>query len=329
MYAVNLTIDICCIMVMLVLIGYLWRQQRIQHSRLSGTFLMVCSFNVLMMLGDIPNWACDGKLDIASRVLLPAGSMLFFASSGLLFLFFVGYMMEYLMPKIKVKKVYWQISLALAALQGGLSILSPATGMYFSITDQNIYQRGELFWLPQLIPVMMYGVALWTLIVYRRYLNWKERIFFLSYIIFPAIAEVLQISFYGIALVNGGATLSILLIFVNIQWEREILMRQREKELTEARIDMMINQIQPHFLFNCLTAISYLCTVDPKKAKETTQEFSQFLRADIDSLTDKKPIPFEKEMEHVFNYFRLEKKRFGERLKVDTILRRGNSCCRR
>ncbi|MCO7137072.1 histidine kinase [[Clostridium] leptum] len=317
MYAVNITIDICCATVMMVLIGYLLTQQRVKTSRLGQMFLMICGFNLLMLLGDIPNWACDGKMDAGSLILLPSASALYFACSGPLLLFFIGYMAEYLSPKVKVNAIYWKVSLCLTVLQIILSVLSPVTGMYFTITDQNVYERGDWFFVSQLVPVLLYAVGLCILLSCRRYLNWKEKLFFLSYIILPVTAEIFQIVFYGVALVNAGATLSILLIFVNLQWDRELLIRKREKELAEARIDMMLSQIQPHFLFNCLTAISHLCTADPVKAKQTTQEFSRFLRANIDSLTDKRPILFEKELEHVVNYFQLEQKRFGDRLKVE------------
>jgi len=45
-------------------------------------------------------------------------------------------------------------------------------------------------------------------------------------------------------------------------------------------------------------------------------EFSSFLRGNLDSLSINKPISFDKELKHVQTYLSLEKKRFEERLNV-------------
>ncbi len=99
--------------------------------------------------------------------------------------------------------------------------------------------------------------------------------------------------------------------------QREMAAYSRlENELTQNRIAIMLSQIQPHFLYNTLVVIKQLCDIDPKAAKETVSEFSDYLRANLDSLTRIQPIPFEKELEHVKNYLALEKKRFGGRVRV-------------
>lgn len=78
----------------------------------------------------------------------------------------------------------------------------------------------------------------------------------------------------------------------------------------------MLSQLQPHFLYNALGTISSLCDVDAKLAKESIIDFGHYLRGNMDSITQKKPIPFTKEMEHVETYLALERRRFGDRLKV-------------
>ena len=93
-------------------------------------------------------------------------------------------------------------------------------------------------------------------------------------------------------------------------------MERQVKELAEQRIDIMLSQIQPHFLYNSLTTIRRLCDNDPQKAKETIKDFSMFLRANMNSLKSKAPIPFEQELTHVRNYLTLEQQRFQERLNV-------------
>lgn len=120
----------------------------------------------------------------------------------------------------------------------------------------------------------------------------------------------------GIAVVNIGVALALLFILVNIQFEYEMALQQKERELTDQRIDLMLSQIQPHFLYNSLGAIYRLCEINPEQAREAIKKFSDFLRGNMDSLKNHEPIPFEKELEHVKNYLYLEQQRFGEKLKV-------------
>lgn len=88
------------------------------------------------------------------------------------------------------------------------------------------------------------------------------------------------------------------------------------RELSELNMTLMISQIQPHFLYNALNTIKYLIKKDPKTAETAIVKFSNYLRANMDSLTQKEPIPFTKEIEHVKNYTAIESLRFGERLNV-------------
>ncbi len=81
-------------------------------------------------------------------------------------------------------------------------------------------------------------------------------------------------------------------------------------------VDILLSQIQPHFLYNTLGTISHLCRRDPAEAQKAIQEFSAFLRANMDSLKKRTAIPFEQELNHVMNYLRLEQRRFQSRLKV-------------
>ncbi|MEG2670204.1 MAG: histidine kinase, partial [Oscillospiraceae bacterium] len=120
----------------------------------------------------------------------------------------------------------------------------------------------------------------------------------------------------GIAVVNIGVALALLFILINIQFEHEITLRQQEKELAELRIDIMLSQIQPHFLYNVLTGIRNLCETNPNRAVESITTFSKFLRTNMESLTDKHPIPFEKELSHTQAYLQLEQQRFGDKLKI-------------
>ena len=78
----------------------------------------------------------------------------------------------------------------------------------------------------------------------------------------------------------------------------------------------MISQIQPHFLYNALNTIKYLIKRDPKTAEKAVIAFSKYLRGNMDSISQKHPIPFETELAHIKNYCAIELLRFGDKLNI-------------
>ena len=101
------------------------------------------------------------------------------------------------------------------------------------------------------------------------------------------------------------------------QYVESIRYQQMQKELYEAKVSVMVSQIQPHFLYNALSSIAMLCKLDADTAYQATITFSQYLRSNMDSLKQTKPIPFEQELEHLKKYLYIEKLRFGKKLNVE------------
>lgn len=316
MHQVNIALDIYGSAVCLILLAYLWMNRK-KNERSDRFFIGMCLFNIGMMLGDIPAWACEGLVRPWYPATLKIGSVLFFACSAPLLLSFAGYLLEWYPIRADIRKALWWGATALCAVQLICSVLSYWNGMYFTTGADNVYRRGSWYVLSQLIPFLIFMLDAALIFICRKHIKKRDVLFLFSYILFISIAELIQIFNFGIALVNVGATTSILIIFINIQSQRELRMEQQEKQLTEAQIGIMLSQIQPHFLYNTLTTIRQLCELDPMDAKDAIGDFSRFLRANMDSLTNKAPIPFEQELTHVRHYLNLEQRRFGERLRVE------------
>ena len=118
----------------------------------------------------------------------------------------------------------------------------------------------------------------------------------------------------------GTIFIIMLLIIQVVRIGEAYVAEKRAAELTEELADinmrLMLSQIKPHFLYNALNTIKYLIKKDPKTAEQVVVKFSKYLRANMDSLTQKTPLPVEKELDHVSNYTDIEKHRFGDRLNV-------------
>ena len=90
-----------------------------------------------------------------------------------------------------------------------------------------------------------------------------------------------------------------------------------QKELYDSKVQIMVSQIRPHFMYNTLSSIAMLCEIDPEAAQEMTITFAKYLRENMDSLKQTKPVPFTRELEHLKKYLFIEKIRFDDRLNIE------------
>ncbi len=95
-------------------------------------------------------------------------------------------------------------------------------------------------------------------------------------------------------------------VWLHLQFVRE----HDEALLSQQRIQIMMSQIQPHFLYNTLSTIQALCRIDPEKASDTLEKFGAYLRQNIDSVEQPDLIPISKELEHTRIYAEIETIRF-------------------
>lgn len=312
----NITVDgysalLCIVLAVYVLIS------GDRRDRANLCFAGICLCNAAMALGDITAWLYTPPLDPVQYAVMLAGSFLFFAAPAPLFLFFTGYIVAFLQKRIEVPRNYLLFAIALFALYLIGCVISLFNGMFFGVDPGSGYYRGPLFLLAQVVPLVLHVRNAFIIVRHRSCLNRKEQLAFFGYILLPLIAEAIQVAWFGIALMNTAVALAVLIVFLNIQSERKALLERRDRELAEARASIMMSQIQPHFLYNTLTAIRELCRSDPARAAQTVTDFAQFLRENMASLTSKTPIPFERELRHTETYLSLERERFGDRLRVE------------
>ncbi len=111
--------------------------------------------------------------------------------------------------------------------------------------------------------------------------------------------------------------IAVLIIDMKRQYKETLRYQQMQKELYEAKVSVMVSQIQPHFLYNSLTSIAMMCTKDPQTAKKATINFADYLRGNMNSLKQKAPVPFPQELEHLKKYLMLEQLRFRELLNIE------------
>ena len=98
--------------------------------------------------------------------------------------------------------------------------------------------------------------------------------------------------------------------------EREFTALELEARLSKAHLQMLKMQLEPHFLFNTLNAISALIHAEPDKAERMVGLLGDFLRSSLRG-SSQQEVALEEEVEILGHYLEIQEARFGRRLVVN------------
>jgi hypothetical protein len=97
--------------------------------------------------------------------------------------------------------------------------------------------------------------------------------------------------------------------------ERELRASHLEARLAEARLDALRMQLEPHFLFNALNAVSGLMYTDVDAADRMLVRLGEFLRTRLEAGGEQE-VTLREELEALERYVDIERARFEDRLTV-------------
>jgi hypothetical protein len=138
---------------------------------------------------------------------------------------------------------------------------------------------------------------------------------------FTSFVWLLVLTLFGTkALVGGKKRAEAETQSANAAAERESMHRQ----LSEARMQMMQAQVEPHFLFNTLASVEHLIETNPPRASAMQRSLIQYLRAVLPQMRDTNLVTnLGREVDMVSAYLNLLKMRMEERLTVDMQIPEG------
>jgi len=97
----------------------------------------------------------------------------------------------------------------------------------------------------------------------------------------------------------------------------ELRLERLERNFSEARLNALRMQLEPHFLFNALNTISSQVERDPKLARGMIEHLGDLLRLSLES-KGRQEIPLAEEMAFLEHYMAIQKIRFGDHLRIET-----------
>ncbi|KQV78387.1 autolysin [Massilia sp. Root351] len=132
---------------------------------------------------------------------------------------------------------------------------------------------------------------------------------------FKSFVSLLVLALFATkALMGGKKRAEAQTLSANAAAERESMQRQ----LSEAKMQMMQAQVEPHFLFNTLASVEHLIETDPPRASAMQRSLIKYLRAVLPQMRDSNLITnLGREADMVAAYLALLKMRMEERLTID------------
>lgn len=216
----------------------------------------------------------------------------------------------------RTKKGIRVILLMLLLMYIGMMLAMQFTGRLILVDENGVYRMGEASYLGYLMTAVYMIFDLVLLIRFGKDLPTRQKIVLGVYLGLPllsVLARPLRADIYMTAMSSSMSVLIMLIMLVRDQAEDY---RRQEEANEQLKIDILLSQIQPHFLFNVLYVIQEICYTNPEIASEAIEDFSMYLRHNMDSISISTPIPFKEELKHVKHYVALQQLRFGDALDV-------------
>jgi hypothetical protein len=195
-------------------------------------------------------------------------------------------------------------------------VFAQFTDFIYYTEENNRYYRGPgyVLLLIPLIVIMILNIAA----VFRTHKKLSKKYFIglLVYLFTMTVAVVMHMLIAVDMMVVFGIALCALTMFgFIISDNMEQYMRQ-QREIAHQRSSVMVLQMRPHFIYNTMMGIYYLCDQDPAKAKQVTLDFTSYLRKNFTAIASEEMIPFNDELEHTRAYLAVEQAQFEDSLFV-------------
>jgi len=206
------------------------------------------------------------------------------------------------------KKRRWLIALPIInGIVFTLGIWFPIT---FTYNENNQFCRESLGYTSHIIAFILFVFFVIDTVPEIRRRKLSDRVLFsvciLPIVITTVIDTVFTTTKTGLLIHAIVFSTFFYYFYLHLEYERA----HEEDLLAKHQSQIMLSQIQPHFLYNTLTSIQALCRINPELASKTTGDFATYLRHNMENINQILPIPFTKELEHTKIYASIEKLRF-------------------
>lgn len=218
---------------------------------------------------------------------------------------------------LRKSKLLWTVA-ALWALYCVLCVSAPFFGDYIIIyTPDYHYFRGPLYPLALLPMVVIQLLNLAGTVQGKGVLSGKVYNGFLVAIVPMTLALTVQLFVDMFPLLDIGYVFFAISMYGFILSDQIEQDRRQQQELAQQRVNVMVLQMRPHFIYNTLMSIYSLCNQDPQKARQVTMDFTIYLQNNFNAVASENLVTFSTELEHTRAYLAVEQALHDEMLLVE------------
>ena len=216
-------------------------------------------------------------------------------------------------PMVYITDLLWAVYFVLL-------VTAQFTKWIYYYTPDNEYFRGPLYPVLLVPLVLLMAVNLFALFYYRAELSRRYRIAFTVYFLVPLLCMVVQMFYSDVLMTVLGSAVSALIMLWIIALEQVERQIAQANEISKQRASIVVLQMRPHFIYNTMMSIYYLCKQNPDKAQQVTLEFTDYLRSNFTAIAGENAIPFTDELKHTQAYLSVEQAQHEDSLfvKFDT-----------
>lgn len=179
-------------------------------------FMMILYCTVLQLILDIMS-RFDGRPDTIFPVINALGNFLIFLFNPVIPSLWIAYVHFHVFHDESKTKQLFPILFNINIVYDVLLVISQVYGWFYYIDKENIYHRGPFYWVPAIFVLGLVSASAVIIIKNRKRLERKYFLPLIFFVIPPVVGIILQVTFYGVSLILNGVTISVLVLFLNIQ----------------------------------------------------------------------------------------------------------------
>jgi len=180
-------------------------------------FMALLQTNIALLIIDILGWAFNGLPGTFNQLANTCFNLLLYICEPigpLVWLLYADFQIN--QEEERLARLQ-QLAFALFGFNAFLSVVSVATGWFFTVDGSNIYHRGQYFWLHVLFCYALLAYSFGYILKHRQRIEKRYYYSLLGFYVPQAIGTTIQVFYYGVSYNWTGMMLSMLIIYFNLQ----------------------------------------------------------------------------------------------------------------
>lgn len=226
-------------------------------AKLNLWFMSTLYINSAMALTDICTLLFEGTARSWYETAFPVSMFIYYLCSYLILVTFILFLINFLGNNI-IGHVYSIVPPTCTIVYFAFLALTPLTGALYEIDVNNVYVRGDYYFVAIILEAALL-IQTVVLIFFKKEKVGKEKVIPVAIMmLIPLVAQIIQLLFYGLSVINTGFTLSCIVVFANFS---SSVIKQNLSENTIVSNKGKKNKVQD----NTLNSLTNMMTVSEKE----------------------------------------------------------------